>query len=953
MKTKIYKNNVIVSSHGLLKKEKNRVILSSSSNASQFIQSLLYAFQKERILFKDQYKVDRYSRFFSEINPFLGKLDKRNLFSPLRLLIDSNDMTNIFIDGDNVMQNAIKTKNSEAFIALYNSPQAPQLMNGYNESKTVNTIGTCFSLYIDDVYTFTKDSLSFPFFQALVNHPDLILDSKTQIESFLFGFLFTQISDSVFQETYSCVGLACYLESLGSNYSSSIENLSSSGISEAGSIFFIQTILDRFVQNEKEKNAENIKTLIQDALIFCVSKSLPRSLSTILDFPNLGTLPFISDTLDSLLHLAIIIHGTTDSSKGFFNDSYGTFEKLCYFTHPIQNKYGLTVLMLIAMRGWITFAKLVDRIYLESESFPTSKERLDYLNIKDNLGRTALDYAVLYPEMQDYLKSLGCVSNSQIVVSPRNSNLLGGIDAYKKNPDYKKYPFMWLETFYGDIKAVETASLTDQEYAVLPFDINREIVLNFTILGYFGIPIFYELGVSNINAFPQEIAILFGNSEMYSIWNKKLYDANGLLQQNVKVQSLEIGVTSIEGTTTVSKEALSFAYLNTRERNFVTIFSNEKILTQYLDFLYNQVGKNFYLNFLVMNEYILSQGNSKIIKKFQSKDISLSNENTNNKEYRENWKNNIGAPSNFDPKVFLDYLDIVQRFPSSDQTQYCGCCYAVATMSMIDMNLSTTLHSLGLPIYKKGDRLGAQSFQMPLSCMPTGNCLGGGSIRDTLKWHQENYSVPLDCVPYLSWKYMKDQQEGNKPIENGGKLIELCPLSSTKDCVKKATKITSDLSDTYKANTMSGMIQILNQGWAIVGVMRLANDFLTFTGKDGEIYIRKRNGWLADSNVYNSVTNPYIAKSSFHVIVIIGYGEENGLKYWIILNSWGDLYHDFLGQKDKDGNIKMVPYCRVLRGTDDLWIESSGSYYTFPFLRNEDGSLSSFLTENPQISVGQ
>ena len=48
-----------------------------------------------------------------------------------------------------------------------------------------------------------------------------------------------------------------------------------------------------------------------------------------------------------------------------------------------------------------------------------------------------------------------------------------------------------------------------------------------------------------------------------------------------------------------------------------------------------------------------------------------------------------------------------------------------------------------------------------------------------------------------------------------------------------------------------------------------------------------------------------------HSITIVGYGEEDGVKYWIIANTWGE---DF-GEKG---------YLKLLRGENELSIESMG-----------------------------
>ena len=55
-----------------------------------------------------------------------------------------------------------------------------------------------------------------------------------------------------------------------------------------------------------------------------------------------------------------------------------------------------------------------------------------------------------------------------------------------------------------------------------------------------------------------------------------------------------------------------------------------------------------------------------------------------------------------------------------------------------------------------------------------------------------------------------------------------------------------------------------------------------------------------------------------HAVLVVGYGEENDVKYWIVKNSWGTSWGE-------DG------YFRIRRGTDELGIESL-AVFAVPYL---------------------
>jgi C1A family cysteine protease len=60
--------------------------------------------------------------------------------------------------------------------------------------------------------------------------------------------------------------------------------------------------------------------------------------------------------------------------------------------------------------------------------------------------------------------------------------------------------------------------------------------------------------------------------------------------------------------------------------------------------------------------------------------------------------------------------------------------------------------------------------------------------------------------------------------------------------------------------------------------------------------------------------NPW--KPTGHAVLVIGYGVEDGMKYWIVQNSWGTGFGE-------DGG-----YFRIARGTNEAEFESRATAFT-------------------------
>lgn len=206
--------------------------------------------------------------------------------------------------------------------------------------------------------------------------------------------------------------------------------------------------------------------------------------------------------------------------------------------------------------------------------------------------------------------------------------------------------------------------------------------------------------------------------------------------------------------------------------------------------------------------------------------------------------------------------------PVMDQGD-CGSCYAVATMRML-----TARHHI-----KTGSTV-PFSISFPLYCSEYNQGCEGGFSNLVSRWSQDVGLVPATCARY----------------DTHGSCSFTCNDSGPSSGFR-ADKHRYVGGYYGKANAGDMMEELYHNGPVAVGV-RVADDFMYYT-----------------EGVYQGPTLEPIEKSDGwqemqHAVLLVGWGEDNGLKYWTIQNSWDEYWGE-------DG------FMRIRRGENDSGIESS------------------------------
>eukprot|EP01083_Nonionella_stella_P156442 506659_1 len=252
----------------------------------------------------------------------------------------------------------------------------------------------------------------------------------------------------------------------------------------------------------------------------------------------------------------------------------------------------------------------------------------------------------------------------------------------------------------------------------------------------------------------------------------------------------------------------------------------------------------------------------------------------------------------------LDWRNVSGKsFASWNRNQnWCASCWAIALTSALSDRFNIMFNAEFPEI--------SLSPQTLLSCDPSGNGCKFGSIPGALNYIQKYGIPPEDCAPYRAAgsDTHYDRSSNHHSNLNGGVA---CSNNHCTTCMdphrcRKVFSYRRYFVDSFGA--LSGERNMIAE---------LANGPIVCRFAHSEKF--KTKGYKPTPlGIYSEDLGPESSMRFDHSVSVAGYGEENGVKYWIVRNGWGSNWGD-------NG------WFRTLRGagTHNLGIESR-CYYAVP-----------------------
>lgn len=244
----------------------------------------------------------------------------------------------------------------------------------------------------------------------------------------------------------------------------------------------------------------------------------------------------------------------------------------------------------------------------------------------------------------------------------------------------------------------------------------------------------------------------------------------------------------------------------------------------------------------------------------------------------------------------FDWLELDGRSmlaPSWNQhiPVYCGSCWLHGTASMLQDRLKIAKDGLG------PDTMLAR--QVILNCAAFhgwgGGC-DGGDVIDVLRY-MAKFGLPDEsCMPYSATDHTKYGKHAKScPAE--GYCMNCMPIKGKDTCWPVKTPLRYYV-ESYGQITDKGEAPMMNEIYARGPITcSIATTTLFDYGYHAGVFVDTKNATDVD-----------------HDVEVVGWGEEDGLKYWLVRNSWGTYFGD-------------LGFFKLQRGVNSLQIEAGDCWY--------------------------
>ena len=198
---------------------------------------------------------------------------------------------------------------------------------------------------------------------------------------------------------------------------------------------------------------------------------------------------------------------------------------------------------------------------------------------------------------------------------------------------------------------------------------------------------------------------------------------------------------------------------------------------------------------------------------------------------------------------------------------HCGSCYAFGSLAMLESRLKVLTNNSIEKIFSPQDVISCSRY--------TYGCNGGLAYLTAGKYAEDYGVVEETCFPYYG-------------------TSSACS-SEPSSCTRYHSTKYKYVGGYYGACNEQEILMDLVQNGPVSVAFYVTQDFQHY-----------KSGIYQATGLTDKI-NPW--KPTNHAVLIVGYGEENGVKFWIVKNSWGMNWGE-------NG------YFRIVRGSDELNIES-------------------------------